>query len=480
MIQSIVIICFHSINLGAKIKNIVCYLCYFHELCTFNQVNMNIDFSWIIEEIAKAMQNVLLTHLSETRQIQKINKQNGGQLMLLSLSLIIIVGFSLSELLRRINIPRIVGMIIAGILLGPYVLNLLAPEMLAVSLDLRQMALIIILLRAGLSLDIKDLKKVGRPAILMSFLPATLEIIGVLILGPILLGLTLLESAILGSILAAVSPAVVVPKMLHLMELKQGTQKKIPQLIMAGASVDDIFVIVLFTSFVQMAQTGNVAWVEFLYLPISILLGIAVGVVFGLAFTRFFIKFHIRDTTKVLIILSFSLFFLTIEREFSHIVPFSGLLSTLAMGITILSKYQVLAERLVKKYEKIWVFTETLLFVLVGAAVDITTIPQIGLMVVILIFGSLLFRSIGVLLATMKYGFKFKEKLFIVESYLPKATVQASIGSIPLALGISNGNTMLTVAVLAILITAPLGAFLIDFTRTPLLGLPETQPNKSQ
>jgi len=400
--------------------------------------------------------------------------------MLLSLSLIIVVGFTLSELFRRIKIPRIVGMILAGIILGPYVLDLIAPEMLAISLDLRQIALVVILLRAGLSLDIQDLKKVGRPAILMSFLPATFEIIGVLILGPIFLGLTLLESAILGSILAAVSPAVVVPKMLHLMELKQGTKKNIPQLIMAGASVDDIYVIVLFTSFIQMAQSGSVSWDAFLFLPISIILGIVVGIVFGLIFVWFFKRFHIRDTTKVLIILSFSLFFLTIENELSQIVPFSGLLSSLAMGVTILSKYQILAERLVKKYEKIWVFTETLLFVLVGAAVDITTIPQIGIMVVVLIFGSLFFRSIGVMFATMKHGFKFKEKLFIVVSYLPKATVQASIGSIPLALGISNGNTMLTVAVLAILITAPLGAFLIDITRTPLLGAPEIQQNNQK
>lgn len=270
--------------------------------------------------------------------------------MLLSLSLIILIGFSLSELLGKIRIPRIVGMILAGILLGPYVLNLIAPEMLAISLDLRQIALVIILLRAGLSLDMKDLKKVGRPAILMSFLPATFEIIGILIFGPLLLGLTLLESAILGSILAAVSPAIVVPKMLHLMEIKQGTKKKIPQLIMAGASVDDIYVIVLFTAFVQIAQTGTVSFEAYLFLPISIILGIGVGIIFGLLFVRFFKRFHIRDTTKVLIILSFALFFLTIEHEFSHIVPYSGLLSALAMGITLLAKYQILADRLVKKY----------------------------------------------------------------------------------------------------------------------------------
>ncbi len=393
--------------------------------------------------------------------------------MLLTLSLIIVVGFALSELFSRLKMPRIIGMILAGILLGPYVLNLIAPEMLAISIDLRQIALVIILLRAGLSLDLKDLKKVGRPAILMSFIPASFEIIGVLVFGPLLLGLTLLESAILGSILAAVSPAVVVPKMLKLMDEKQGTKKRIPQLIMAGASVDDIYVIVLFTSFVQMAQTGNVSLLGFVFLPISIILGIGVGVIFGILFVKFFKRFHMRDTTKVLLILSFSLFFLTIEHEYSHMIPYSGLLSALAMGITILTKYQILAERLVKKYEKIWVFTETLLFVLVGAAVDITTIPNIGLMAILLIFGSLFFRSIGVIIAVIKTGLNKKEKAFIVGAYLPKATVQASIGSIPLALGISNGNTMLTISVLAILLTAPLGAFIIDLTKNKFLGLPE-------
>lgn len=397
--------------------------------------------------------------------------------MLLTLSLIIVVGFALSEIFRRLKMPSIIGMILAGMLLGPYILDLIAPEMLAISTDLRQIALVIILLRAGLSTDIKDLKKVGRPAILMSFIPATFEIIAVLIFGPILLGLTLLESAILGTILAAVSPAVVVPKMLKLMEDKQGTKKRIPQLILAGASVDDIYVIILFTSFVKMAQTGNVSLLEFMLLPVAILLGIGVGIIFGILFVKFFRKYHMRDTSKVLLVLGFSLFFLTIEHNFSHIIPYSGLLSTIAMGVTILAKYQVLAERLVKKYERIWVFAEILLFVLVGAAVDITTIPNIGLMAILLIFVSLTFRSIGVIISTMKAGLNKKERLFIVEAYLPKATVQASIGSIPLALGISNGNTMLTIAVLAILITAPLGAFLIDITKNKLLGKPEKEPD---
>ncbi|CDR30313.1 potassium/proton antiporter [Acholeplasma oculi] len=390
--------------------------------------------------------------------------------MLLTLSLIILVGFSLSEIFYRLKLPRIIGMILAGILLGPYVFNLIAPEVLAISVDLRQIALIIILLRAGLSLSFNDLKKVGRPAILMSFIPASLEIIGVLILGPIFLGLTVIESLVLGSILAAVSPAIVVPRMLKLMEDKQGTKKSIPQIVLAGASVDDIFVIVLFTSFVQVAQTGSYSLLSILFLPISIVLGILVGIIFGYLFVIFFKKFHIRDTTKILLILSFSLFFLTIEHEFSNIVPYSGLLSALSMGITILTRYQVVAERLVKKYEKIWVFTEMLLFVLVGAAVDITQIPNIGLMAILLIIGALVFRSIGVFISLYKTNLEIKERTFVAYAYIPKATVQASIGSIPLALGISNGNTMLTIAVLAILLTAPLGAFLIDLSKNKFLG----------
>ena len=390
--------------------------------------------------------------------------------MLLTLSLIILVGFSLSEIFYRLKLPRIIGMILAGILLGPYIFNLIAPEVLAISVDLRQIALIIILLRAGLSLSFSDLKKVGRPAILMSFIPASLEIIGVLILGPIFLGLTVIESLVLGSILAAVSPAIVVPRMLKLMEDKQGTKKSIPQIVLSGASVDDIFVIVLFTSFVQVAQTGSFSLLSILFLPISIVLGILVGIIFGYLFVIFFKKFHIRDTTKILLILSFSLFFLTIEHEFSNIVPYSGLLSALSMGITILTRYQVVAERLVKKYEKIWVFTEMLLFVLVGAAVDITQIPNIGLMAILLIIGALVFRSIGVFISLYKTNLEIKERTFVAFSYIPKATVQASIGSIPLALGISNGNTMLTIAVLAILFTAPLGAFLIDLSKNKYLG----------
>ncbi|OHE40363.1 MAG: potassium transporter [Tenericutes bacterium GWF2_57_13] len=389
--------------------------------------------------------------------------------MILSFALIILVGFALSELAFRLRLPRIVGMIFAGILLGPYVLNLIAPEVLSISIDLRQIALVIILLRAGLALDLRDLQKVGRPALLLSFVPATFELVGVLVLGPLLLGLTLLESAILGTILAAVSPAVVVPRMLKLIEEGRGTAKGIPQMIMAGASVDDIYVIVLFTAFVRMAQSGDLSLVAFLELPIALVLGVAVGALVGIGAARFFRRFHMRDTTKVLVLLSLALLFVVAETAVSSFLPFSGFLAVLAMGIALLMKYPVLTDRLVHKYEKIWVFAETLLFVLVGVAVDIRTIPEIGLFSIALIFGALLFRTVGVLLSTAGRKFTGKERLFVVVSYLPKATVQASIGSIPLALGISNGNVMLTIAVLAILVTAPMGAFLMDLTKHRLL-----------
>ena len=391
--------------------------------------------------------------------------------MILSLALIILAGFALSEVAFRLKLPRIVGMILAGILLGPYVFDLIAPEVLAISIDLRQIALVIILLRAGLALDLRDLKKVGRPALLLSFLPATFELVGVLVLGPLLLGLTLIEAAVLGTILAAVSPAVVVPRMLKLIEEGRGTAKGIPQMIMAGASVDDIYVIVLFTAFVRMAQSGELSLVTFLELPIAILTGIAAGALVGIGAARFFRWFHMRDTTKVLVLLSLALLFVAGEAALPSFVPFSGFLAVLAMGIALLMKYPALTDRLVRKYEKIWVFAETLLFVLVGVAVDIRTIPTVGLLSIALIFGALLFRSVGVLISTIGKKFTLKERLYVVVSYLPKATVQASIGSIPLALGISSGDVMLTIAVLAILVTAPLGAFLMDLTKQRLLTI---------
>lgn len=389
--------------------------------------------------------------------------------MLLSLALILIIGFSLSGILNRFNIPGLIGIIFTGILLGPYVLNLISPEILAISTDLREIALIVILLRAGLSLDIKDLKKVGRPALLMSFVPATFEILAVTLLAPMLLGITTLEAAIMGAVLGAVSPAVVVPRMLHLMESGYGKKKKIPQMIMAGASVDDIYVIVLFTAFLKMYGGEGFNASSILSVPVSVVSGLALGAVSGIIVVGVFKHLHMRDTVKVLIILSASFLFMTVEDLLSKVIPLSGLLAVIALGAMILKQYEPLAKRLVGKFSKIWVGFEILLFVLVGAAVDIRALSGAGFSLVLLILLALFIRVLGVYLSLYKSNLNRKEKLFTSIAYLPKATVQAAIGSVPLASGVAAGNTILTVAVLAIIITAPLGAMGIDATYQKLL-----------
>ena len=389
--------------------------------------------------------------------------------MLLSLALILIIGFSLSGILNRFNIPGLIGIIFTGILLGPYVLNLISPEILAISTDLREIALIVILLRAGLSLDIKDLKKVGRSALLMSFVPATFEILAVTLLAPMLLGITTLEAAIMGAVLGAVSPAVVVPRMLHLMESGYGKKKKIPQMIMAGASVDDIYVIVLFTAFLKMYGGEGFNASSILSVPVSVVSGLALGAVSGIIVVGVFKHLHMRDTVKVLIILSASFLFMTVEDLLSKVIPLSGLLAVIALGAVILKQYEPLAKRLVGKFSKIWVGFEILLFVLVGAAVDIRALSGAGFSLVLLILLALFIRVLGVYLSLYKSKLNRKEKLFTSIAYLPKATVQAAIGSVPLASGVAAGNTILTVAVLAIIITAPLGAMGIDATYQKLL-----------
>lgn len=389
--------------------------------------------------------------------------------MLLSLALILIIGFSLSGILNRFNIPGLIGIIFTGILLGPYVLNLISPEILAISTDLREIALIVILLRAGLSLDIKDLKKVGRPALLMSFVPATFEILAVTLLAPMLLGITTLEAAIMGAVLGAVSPAVVVPRMLHLMESGYGKKKKIPQMIMAGASVDDIYVIVLFTAFLKMYGGEGFSATSILSVPVSVVSGLVLGAVSGIIIVWVFKNIHMRDTVKVLIILSASFLFMTVEDLLSKVIPLSGLLAVIALGAVILKQYEPLAKRLVGKFSKIWVGFEILLFVLVGAAVDIRALSGAGFSLVLLILLALAIRVLGVYVSLYKSKLTQKEKLFTSIAYLPKATVQAAIGSIPLASGVAAGNTILTVAVLAIIITAPLGAMGIDATHKKLL-----------
>ena len=384
--------------------------------------------------------------------------------MLLSLALIFLCGLALGGIFRKLHLPQLLGMLLTGILLGPYVLNLLDSSILGISADLRQIALIIILTRAGLNLDLEDLKKVGRPAALLCFVPAAFEIAGMLLLAPRLLGISLLEAAVMGTVVAAVSPAVVVPGMLKLMEEGYGTKKSIPQMIMAGASVDDVFVIVLFTSFTGLAGGGGISVWDFVRIPVSILLGLAGGILCGMLLVVFFRKVHMRNSVKVIIILSLSFLLVTLEHALTGIVGFSGLLAVMSMGIALQKGRKEAAVRLSAKYSKLWVAAELLLFVLVGAAVDIPYAFKAGAAAAAVILGVLVFRMLGVLICLLGTELNRKEKLFCMFAYMPKATVQAAIGSVPLAMGLACGNIVLTVAVLAILITAPAGAFLIEFT----------------
>lgn len=389
--------------------------------------------------------------------------------MLTSLALIFLCGLLFGTLFSKLKLPPLLGMLLTGIVLGPYALSLLDPSILSISADLRQLALIIILTRAGLNLDIESLKKVGRPAILMCFVPACFEIGGMLVLAPPLLHISLLEAAIMGTVVAAVSPAVIVPKMLHLMETGYGTKQSIPQLIMAGASVDDVFVIVLFTSFTGLAQGHQISAVSFLSIPVSILLGLLVGAIIGMLLALLFARFHMRDSVKVLLILSLSFLLVALENTLKNTVPFSGLLAVMSLNIAVQRKRTEVAVRLSAKFSKLWVAAELILFVLVGATVDLSYVATAGLAAVIVILGVLLFRMLGVCVCLLKTTLQKKERLFCMLAYLPKATVQAAIGSLPLSMGLACGNIVLTVAVLSILITAPLGAFLIDLTYKKLL-----------
>ncbi|WP_418973248.1 cation:proton antiporter [Allofournierella sp.] len=389
--------------------------------------------------------------------------------MLLSLTLILFCGFALGGIMQKLKLPALLGMMITGIILGPFVLNLIDASILEISADLRQIALIVILIRAGLALDLKDLKKVGRPAVLMCFVPATIEMAAVTIFGPLLFGISYLEAAIMGAVLAAVSPAVVVPRMLNLIKNGYGVKKGIPQLIMAGASVDDVYVIVLFTSFTGMYQGQAFNTAGLLKVPVSIVLGLALGILCGLIIVGLFRKIHMRDTVKILILMGAAFLFVSLETAIKEAVPLSGLLAVMALGGTIYRQYGNLAKRLSVKYEKVWIGAELLLFVLVGAAVDIRSLASVGTAAAALIALALAFRMVGVALCLVKTKLNRKERLFTAISYLPKATVQAAIGGIPLALGIPAGNTILTVAVVAILITAPVGAFGADLTYKKLL-----------
>lgn len=384
--------------------------------------------------------------------------------MLISIALILLVGMFMGWLCKKIKLPGLLGMLFTGIILGPYVLNFIDDSILSISADLRKIALIIILTRAGLSLDIKDLKKVERPAVLMCFIPACFEMAGMVLLAPRILGISTLDAAIMGAVVAAVSPAVVVPKMIKLMEEGYGVKQGIPQLILAGASVDDVFVIVMFTAFTGLAQGEAVSLKSFVNVPLSVITGIFVGLVAGCLLAKFFEKVHIRDTSKVMILLSVSFILVTAEDYAADMIPFASLIGVMAAGISLQKKREVVAKRLSSKFNKLWVVSEIMLFVLVGAAVDIQYAVKAGIAPVFLIFSVLIFRMTGVFVCLLKTKLNIKERAFCMLAYMPKATVQAAIGGLPLAMGLSCGNIVLSVAVIAILITAPLGAFCIDMT----------------
>ena len=405
--------------------------------------------------------------------------------MLTSLAFIFLVGLSMAAICQKLKLPRIIGMLITGIVLGPYVLDLLDPSILSISSELRQMALIIILLKAGLSLDLSDLKKVGRPAIMMSCVPASFEILAFFLFAPYLLGVSRIEAAVMGAVLGAVSPAVVVPRMVQLMDSRYGTQKSIPQLVMAGASCDDIFVIVLFTTFVSMAQGGQVHIMDFVNIPISIVLGIVLGAFVGFLLSMFFEtayahKHCVRNSMKVIIVLGVSFMLMAIETWAEGFVSISGLLAVVSMACVLkLKSIPFVSKRLSEKFGKLWIAAEVILFVLVGAAVDIRYTMGAGLAAIAMIFLALVFRGIGVSICLIKTNLNWKERLFCVIAYLPKATVQAASGSVPLAMGLSCGQIVLSVAVLAILITAPLGAIGMDLTYKKLLVQEELKKSET-
>lgn len=397
--------------------------------------------------------------------------------MLLSIALILLIGMSMGWICKKVKLPSLLGILLTGIVLGPYVLNLLDPGILNISAELRKIALIIILTRAGLGLDVSGLKKLGRPALLMCFVPATFEIAGIMLLAPALMGLDLLEAAIMGAVLAAVSPAVVVPRMVKLMDEGYGTKEGIPQLILAGASVDDVYVIVLFSTFIGMAMGEGASVISFINIPVSIILGIGIGLICGFALDYLFRKIHMRDTSKVIFILSISLLLVVLEDSLSTPITFSALIAIMFIGIGIQRRRSDVAKRISAKYAKLWVGAEVFLFVLVGATVNISYLGSVGPKAILVIVGALLFRMLGVFICLHGTSLKKQEKLFTMMAYTPKATVQAAIGGIPLAYGLSCGDTVLTVAVLAIVLTAPLGALAIDASYKKLLSKEKTEQN---
>lgn len=389
--------------------------------------------------------------------------------MFFSLAVILLLGVLLGGLCKKLRLPALLGMLVTGILIGPYALNWIDGSILGISAEIRKIALIIILARAGLSLNVADLKKVGRPAVLMCFVPACFEILGMLALAPALLGVSLLDAAIMGAVVGAVSPAVIVPKMLGLIEEGYGKEKSIPQMILAGASVDDVFVIVMFSVFTGMEVSGGGTFSSLLSVPVSIALGIGVGLLCGWLMGKLFTACHIRDTIKLIVFLSIAFLLVAFEDSFSSVIPFSSLIAVMCAGIMLQKTAPAAAARMAVRYNKMWVAAEILLFVLVGATVNLSYALTAGIAAILLIFGVLVFRMAGVGLCMIGTELNARERIFCMLAYMPKATVQAAIGGIPLSMGLACGDIVLTVAVLAILITAPLGAFLIDRTYKKLL-----------
>jgi len=382
--------------------------------------------------------------------------------MLLSMAIILLTGLLLSSIFKKLGLPSILGLLLTGMILGTYALNLIDQSILNISSELREIALIVILIRAGLSLDIKDLKKVGRPAILLSFLPATLEIIAITLLAPMFFDISYISAATMGTIVAAVSPAVVVPRMIALIQKGYGKHKQVPQMILAAASIDDVYAIILFYATIQYQQGQSFSFMTFLNIPISIISGIVLGLLTGYLLVYVFKQLHMRDTVKVIIIFSAGFLLITLEDVLQNIMPISGLLAIMSMAMMMNKMYLTLAKRLILKFEKIWVFAEMMLFILVGALVNISVLLNVGIKAIILILLAMVFRMFAVYLATLKTNLNAKEKLYTALSYTPKATVQAAIGAIPLSLGLAHGELILMVSVLAIIITAPFGAIMMD------------------
>ena len=389
--------------------------------------------------------------------------------MLTSIAMILLLGLGAGWVFSKLRLPSLLGMILVGIVISPHCMDLVDRSVLQISGDIRQMALVIILTRAGLALSTDDLKKIGRPAVLMCFVPACAELLGTVLLAPLLLGVSVLEAAVIGSVMAAVSPAVVVPRMIKLMEEGYGKQKRIPQLILAGAAVDDVFVIVVFTSLTALAATGELSAASFAQIPVSIVLGVLLGWLVGVLLAAFFKKWNMRDTVKVLLLLSVSFLLLELQNRLEGVVPVSGLLAIMSMGIAIKRRDDGLARRLAGTYNNLWLGAEVFLFVLVGVAVDLNYAKAAGVAVILLVAAALVFRMAGVFLSLLATPLNGKERLFCMMAYTPKATVQAAIGTIPLSMGLPCGNLVLTVAVISILLTAPFGAICIDNTHRKLL-----------